>query len=67
MLEWIRETQDVWQRLQNTQKPIVMYGMGDGAVKILVDGNLPRPEADGRHLDVVGEHGRFGKRLSRCH
>lgn len=33
MLEWIRETQDVWQRLQNTQKPIVMYGMGDGAVK----------------------------------
>lgn len=35
MLEWIRETQDVWQRLQNTQKPIVMYGMGDGAVKIL--------------------------------
>ena len=35
MLEWIRETQDVWQRLQNTQKPIVMYGMGDGAIKIL--------------------------------
>ena len=30
MLEWIRETQDVWQGLQNTQKPIVMYGMGDG-------------------------------------
>ena len=27
MLEWIRETQDVWQRLQNTQKPIVMYGI----------------------------------------
>ena len=44
-----------------------LYRCLDGAVKILVDGNLPRPEADGRHLDVVGEHGRFGKRLSRCH
>lgn len=35
MLDWITEKQDVWQRLQSCEKPIVMYGMGDGAVKIL--------------------------------
>lgn len=35
MLDWICETQDVWQRMQGCKKPIVMYGMGDGAVKIL--------------------------------
>ena len=29
------EKQDVWQRLKNTEKPIVMYGMGNGADKIL--------------------------------
>ncbi len=29
------ETQDVWHRMQNTTKPIVMYGMGNGADKIL--------------------------------
>ena len=26
---------DVWSRLSETKKPIVMYGMGDGAEKIL--------------------------------
>lgn len=35
MLDWIQEQEDVWQRLQRCEKPIVMYGMGDGAVKIL--------------------------------
>lgn len=35
MLDWICETQDVWQRLQQCKKPIVMYGMGDGALKIM--------------------------------
>ncbi len=35
MLDWILETQDVWHRLQNCGKPVVVYGMGDGAVKIL--------------------------------
>ena len=35
MLDWILEQQDVWQRLQSCRKPVVLYGMGDGAVKIL--------------------------------
>ena len=35
MLDWILEQQDVWQRLQSCRKPVVIYGMGDGAVKIL--------------------------------
>ena len=31
----IKETCDVWQRLRETDKPIVCYGMGNGADKIL--------------------------------
>ncbi|MGN0446800.1 MAG: FkbM family methyltransferase [Acutalibacteraceae bacterium] len=31
----IHETQDVWQRLQQTNTPIVLYGTGNGADKIL--------------------------------
>ena len=27
--------QDLWEYLQNTDKPIVIYGMGNGADKIL--------------------------------
>lgn len=29
------EEQEIWQRLQQTNKPIVLYGMGNGALKIL--------------------------------
>ena len=35
MLDWIVEKEDVWQRLQRCDKPVILYGMGDGAVKIL--------------------------------
>jgi len=31
----ISETTDVWQTLKTTEKPIVLYGMGNGADKIL--------------------------------
>ncbi len=31
----IHETTDVWQTLKTTEKPIVLYGMGNGADKIL--------------------------------
>ena len=31
----ITETCDVWQKLKSTEKPIVLYGMGNGADKIL--------------------------------
>lgn len=34
-MQFIHETQTVWQLLAQTQKPIVLYGMGDGALKIL--------------------------------
>lgn len=35
MLPFLTETETVWQRLARTEKPIVLYGMGLGAEKIL--------------------------------
>lgn len=35
MLSFMKETQSVWERLQECEKPIVLYGMGNGADKIL--------------------------------
>lgn len=35
MLSFIKETQTVWERLRQTNRPIVLYGMGLGAEKIL--------------------------------
>lgn len=35
MLDFIVEKQDVWDRLRASDRPIVLYGMGDGADKIL--------------------------------
>ena len=35
MLSFIKETVSVWERLQQTSKPIVLYGMGNGADKIV--------------------------------
>lgn len=35
MLEFIKERVNVWEVLQTTTKPIVLYGMGNGADKIL--------------------------------
>lgn len=47
MLSWITETQTVWQRMQSCQKPVVIYGMGDGALKIMkvMEGCGVRPAA----------------------
>lgn len=35
MLSFMRENISVWRRLAQTDKPVVLYGMGDGADKIL--------------------------------
>ncbi len=35
MLNFIQERQSVWETLQHAHKPIVLYGMGNGADKIL--------------------------------
>ncbi len=35
MLPFIKETETAWDRLKNTKKPVVLYGMGNGADKIL--------------------------------
>lgn len=35
MLAFITETETVWERLEKTTKPLVLYGMGNGADKIL--------------------------------
>lgn len=35
MLEFIKENISVWENLKNTKKPIVLYGMGNGADKII--------------------------------
>lgn len=35
MIEKLSETEDIWEHLRRTDKPIVLYGMGDGALKIM--------------------------------
>ncbi len=35
MLEFLTEKQSAWDRLKNETRPIYLYGMGDGAVRIL--------------------------------
>lgn len=35
MIEKLKENKSVWQYLKETNKPIFMYGMGDGALKIM--------------------------------
>ena len=34
-LNLIIEQEDLWTHLQKTDKPVVIYGMGDGALKIM--------------------------------
>lgn len=34
-MELLMEREDVWTYLQNCKKPVVLYGMGDGALKIM--------------------------------
>ena len=34
-LDWFEDLQSVWERIKDIEKPILLYGMGDGAVKIL--------------------------------
>ena len=34
-MELLENTQSVWERLKTCGKPVVLYGMGDGADKIL--------------------------------
>lgn len=35
MLDFIKESLSAWERMQQTDKPIVLYGMGNGADKIV--------------------------------
>ena len=35
MLDFITETTTVWEFLRTTERPLVLYGMGNGADKIL--------------------------------
>ena len=35
MLSFIKETKSVWERMRECAKPLVLYGMGNGADKIL--------------------------------
>ena len=35
MLEFVTEKISVWERLQEETRPIYLYGMGDGALRIL--------------------------------
>ncbi len=35
MLDFIKETTDVWTKLRTTAKPVILYGMGNGADKII--------------------------------
>ena len=35
MLSFLRENETVWEHIRRTDKPIALYGMGDGAEKIM--------------------------------
>ena len=35
MLPFIKETTTLWQYLKNAGRPVVLYGTGDGADKVL--------------------------------
>lgn len=35
IISYLKKEQSVWQALQNSDEPIVLYGMGDGADKVL--------------------------------
>ena len=35
MLSFLQEENNVWQTLKNCGQPVVLYGMGDGADKVL--------------------------------
>lgn len=35
MLERILDVKDIWDNLKNSDKPVVLYGMGDGADKVI--------------------------------
>ena len=35
MIDLIKKQQSVWESLKNSGKPVVLYGMGDGADKVL--------------------------------
>lgn len=37
MLEFMRETEHLWDRLARAEKPIVLYGTGDGGDKIIAE------------------------------
>ena len=35
MINLLKEKENLWDYLSNQSKPIVIYGMGDGAIKIM--------------------------------
>ena len=35
MLEFITEKETCWEKLQKEHRPVYIYGMGDGAIKIM--------------------------------
>ena len=35
VLPFIQETRSSWDKLKEEQRPIFIYGMGDGAIKIM--------------------------------
>ena len=48
MLEFVTETESVWVKLARERRPLALYGMGDGAVKILA-----RLAAMGRQAEAI--------------
>ena len=48
MLQFIKETNIIWEYLKNAGRPVVLYGTGDGADKILA-----RLDAEGIAVSAV--------------
>lgn len=68
MMEWLQNRQSVWERLKTCGKPIVLYGMGDGADKVLAAFERYGIRADGVMAsdDFVRGQRFHGFQVKRC-
>ena len=56
MLDFIEARQDVWQTLQLTDKPVVLYGMGNGADQIIDWCDSHKIEVTGSRLMMLSRN-----------
>ena len=61
MLEFVKENKSIWEHIRDCKKPIALYGMGDGAEKI-----MRAMQKVGRKPDAVFASDGFARHNSFC-